>query len=213
MIITNIPSRFTYDPAAHRYRAASGKFLSASRVHGWVMDYSANVGRSLRDLTQQLRAGSVTLAEWQLAMAQSVKDAHVAAAIAAKGGRAQMTQADWGHIGQRLRIEYGWLSKLSDGISSGAIPMDGRIVARAEQYGRAARETYWRTLDREMRRRGIDEVRNERHASDSCDQCIEAESLGWTDPSRMSYPGTRTCRANCLCVLTWRNSITGQVFG
>jgi hypothetical protein len=214
------PPRFTYDPVLHRYRNGStGRFVSAETVHGWVVDYSANLGKSLRDLTQQLRAGSVTLAEWQLTMAQSVKDAHIAAAIAAKGGRAQMTQADWGRVGQILRQEYGYLGRLADGIADGSIPLDGRVLARAEQYGKAARETYANIWRRETQRRGADEERNVRGKRDSCEAgsdrpgCIEETARGWVSIGSLSLPGARTCLGNCGCRIETRNSVTGQVFG
>ena len=206
--------QFVWDAVSGRYRSvASGRFLSSSTAHGYVVDYSANVGKALRELTQQLRAGSLTVAEWQLSMAAEIKAAHLAAAMAAAGGKAQMTQALYGAVGQRLRLEYQFLGKLADGIANGTIPMDGRILARAEQYGRDARETYQRILAREMTKRGADEVRNIRHSSDSCPGCIDAEALGWVPLAQMSYPGTRECRANCLCSMEYRNSLTGQVAG
>lgn len=207
------PPRFTYDPVAHRYRGSSGKFLSAEQVHGYIVDYSVNLGTALRDLTQQLRQGALSVAEWQLAMAAELKAGHIAAAMAAAGGRQQMTPALWGAVGQRLREEYRFLSAFADGIASGQIPLDGRVLQRADQYGRDVRETYQRIMQRELARRGVDEVRNIRHAQDSCQGCIDAEALGFVPLAQMTFPGTRQCRANCLCTLQHRNSATGQVFG
>lgn len=210
--------RFRYDPILHIYTSlATGNVVPAATVHGWVVDYSANLGQSLKVLTQQLRDGSITVAEWQLAMRQSIKDAHLATAIAAKGGRDQMTQADYGRVGQLLRQEYQFLSRFADGIADGSIPLDGRVLQRAAQYAQASRETYETFWRRETQRRGADEERNVRGATDSCTSsrrpgCVEETERGWVTIGTLSLPGSRTCLASCQCHLETRNSITGQVY-
>jgi hypothetical protein len=197
-----------------RYRAANGRFVSSQQVHGYVVDYSTNVGKALRTLTEQLRVGQVTLAEWQLAMAGEIKAAHLAAGMAAAGGKAQMTQATYGAIGQRLRQEYQYLQKFADGIANGIISLDGRILQRAEQYGRDARETYQRIMQREAARRGYDEERRFLHGNEHCPECVEYAARAWQPIGTLPPPGDQSsCRANCLCTKSFRNSVTGQVFG
>ncbi|MDQ3540703.1 MAG: hypothetical protein M3440_08460 [Chloroflexota bacterium] len=209
------PKAFTFDPIAHRYRdGASGRFLSSNAVHGYVVDYSVNVGASMRDLTQQLRQGALSVAEWQVRVAAEIKSAHVAAAIAAAGGRDQMTPSLWGATGQRIKTEYQFLSAFADGIASGAIPMDGHVLDRTAQYGRDARETYWRIMSREMVRRGLDEERNVLDPSEHevCAGCLDATALEWQRVGTIQPVGSRVpCRANCLCSMQYRNSATGEV--
>jgi hypothetical protein len=207
------PPRFTFDPVSMRYRSASGRFVSSQQVHGYILDYSDALGKSLRGLTEQLRAGSLDLRSWQLAMRDAVKAGHLAAGMAAKGGRAQMTQSDYGRIGQALRQEYGFLNRFAEGIADGSIPLDGRVLARAEQYGKASRETYENINRRETQRRGADEERNQRGKTDSCDGCLSETARGWVAIGTLSLPGTRTCLSNCGCHIETRNSATGQMFG
>jgi hypothetical protein len=216
------PPRFTFDPVSMRYRnAASGRFVSSQQVHGWMLDYSDNLGKSMRGLTEQLRAGQMDLRSWQLAMRDAVKAGHLATGMAAKGGRAQMTQADWGRLGNLLRREYQYLGRLADGIADGSIPLDGEVLRRSAQYGKAARETYENIWRRETQRRGADEERNVKTKLESCTArdgrpgCVEETARGWVKigSGGLSLPGERACWANCGCYIETRNSVTGQVFG
>jgi hypothetical protein len=203
------PPRFRFDPVSMRYRSANGRYLAASDVHGYILDYSNALGTSLRGLTEQLRAGSLDLRSWQLAMRDAVKAGHLAAGMAAKGGKSQMTQSDYGRIGQILRTEYGYLNRLVEGIANGSIPLDGRVLQRAEQYGKAARETYMVIERREYQLRGKTEERNVRGKHDSCEAgvrpgCVEETARGWVSIGTLSHPGSRTCLGNCGCRLEFR---------
>lgn len=209
------PPRFTFDPRSMRYRnTSSGRFISGETVHGWIVDYSNNLGRSLRDLTDQLRTGALDLRSWQLQMRDAIKAGHLATGMAAAGGKQQMTPALYGAIGQRLRQEYKFLSDFADGMASGQIPMDGRILQRADQYGRDVRETYQRIMQREVARRGYDEERRFLHGHEHCSECVEYAAREWVPIGTLPPPGDQSsCRANCLCTKSFRNSVTGQTFG
>jgi hypothetical protein len=88
---------FTFDPRSGRYREAGGRFVAESRVRSGV---DAAVGLSsdrMATSAAQLRADEITVERFQAEMLRHVKEVHVANALAAHGGRAQMTPSRWGY--------------------------------------------------------------------------------------------------------------------
>lgn len=213
-IVAGIIALYLYDPARHQYRnVRTGRVVPPATLHGWTLTYSERVGKQMRTLTQQLRDGSITLREWQLRMAAEIKAAHVATSLAASGGRLQMTQGDWRALTERVVAELRYLSAFADGIADGSVRMDGRIVARSEQYGLASRGTFAAFQRRAMIRRGFDEERNVRGKRDSCRGCLDETARGWVSVGELSLPGSRTCLSRCGCRIEYRNSITGATYG
>lgn len=179
---------------------------SPERLHRAILTATDNAGKSIRTFTQQLRDGRLPLAEWQAGIAAEIKAMHLAAAIVAVGGRENMTQSHYGRVGQIIRQEYRYLREFANGIADGSVPLDGRVLVRAEAYMRDGRETYSVFERLEMQRRGYDQERNVRDASDSCDECIELEDAGWVDLGTTPPPGSRTCRSNCRCRIEYRRA-------
>ena len=178
----------------------------------------------MRVISQQLRDGEISLADWQSAMMQQIKTTHMAGAVMQRGGWQQMTQADFGRVGQIVRREYNFLRDLANGIESGEIKLDGRILLRAAQYGQAGRETNIVFWDLEMNKRGFDEERSILNPAEHCKECIDEAAKGFRSigqiiliPFGQSIPtgrmipiGRRLCRASDRCSKEFRNSKTGE---
>lgn len=200
-------SAYTYDAGSGRYRASStGRYVSAQQVHQWQLTTTQHAGQYARQITQSLRDGGLSLADWQTQMMQLVKDTHLSSAIAANGGTAQMTFSDYGRTGQIIRTEYDYLRSLANGIGDGSIPLDGRVLQRAEQYARAGRQTYAQFDSLKMQALGHDEERNVIAEGDNCDGCLEADAAGWVPIGTLPLPGERTCMQNCRCFIQTRQS-------
>ncbi|HYW90328.1 MAG TPA: hypothetical protein VFB50_21330, partial [Chloroflexota bacterium] len=119
---------FLWSEQAQRYRdQASGRFVSSGSVNGAVDQVVDAAGLRMRDLSAQLQVGDISLADWQSRMATEMKLLHTGAAAVGRGGWAQMTQADWGWTGQRLRVQYGFLRNFAHDVATGKQPMDGRL--------------------------------------------------------------------------------------
>ena len=200
--------RYQWSPQANRYRdLKTGRFVTPQQVHQWLLDTTANAGRSARDLTQLLRTGAVDLRTWQLDLTNMIRLNHIANAAAAKGGLAQMTTADYQRVEQTIiRRELEYLDRFAKGIADGSIPLDGRVLARAEQYMLAGTQTYADFHRREMVKRGMSSERNVRGKSDSCAGCLAETARGWVPigPTGISLPGTRDCLSRCGCRLIFR---------
>lgn len=198
------PRPYRWNEAARRYLDARGRFVPAVAVRD-ALDASIDesAGR-MRDLSQALREGRVSLADWQLGMAREIRASQLAATALARGGWAQMRPADNGWAGQRIRTQYEYLRRFAEQIERGEQRLDGAFLQRAEQYIKAARTTHEEARRREARRAGDVEERSIRHAQDSCEQCIAEAARGWVPIGELVPVGQRACRANCRCSVEFR---------
>jgi hypothetical protein len=98
---------FRYNARAYSYVDPQGRFLSRTQVRDTLDNALANNGLILRDLTQQLRDGRISvIQDWQTAMAREIKNVHLYSTAAAKGGWANMTPADYTRAGHRIEAQY-----------------------------------------------------------------------------------------------------------
>lgn len=192
---------YRYDARASRYRDASGRFIPEARVRAAV-DAVADAARSeMRTLSERLLANRLSLAEWQAGMMDAAKRAHVAAGTAARGGVAQMSPADYGFLGSRVRADYALLRKFAADTASGAQPIDGRFPARAMLYGDAAVATYEVVRARDARNSGARMVERNVLAAgaDHCAECPGLTARGWVPLGTLPPVGSRACRVRDRC--------------
>ena len=93
--------------------------------------------------------------------------------ILGRGGRDQMTQSDWGRIGQMLRSQYGYLDGFMDEIANGNLT-EGQIRSRLNMYYESAQSSY---------------------------ETMNAITRGLNFRDLPAYPadGTTICLTNCKC--------------
>lgn len=159
---------------------------------------------TMRDLSQGLVNGTLSLADWQLQMMQTVKSGHLIGVALANGGWNNLDQSDYGWAGQRIRTEYGYLRDFAGQIASGKQPLNGVVLARAELYGHAARQTHRAAQRRAAQRRGLEQERNQLGAADHCSGCLDASSRGWVAIGTLVPCGSRNCLVRCHCSLAYR---------
>lgn len=195
---------YTYDRQSGRYRDSSGRYLSERTVRDAVDNLADLSSQRLASLAQRLQAGSLQLADFQTQMMAEIKSAHLAAGIAAHGGREQMAPADYGAIGRRIRDEYAFARQFAEDVASGKQPLDGRLVNRASMYGQSSRGTYEAVRRRDERNRGNDEERNVLHGGDHCSLCPDLSARGWVPIGSLPAIGSRPCGPHDRCTLSFR---------
>lgn len=206
-----IPEYLWNEKALQYTNRATGRFVSRETIKDQLFKVTKQSSDTMRAISQQLRDGNISLADWQLQMMQEIKTTHLAGAAMQRGGWQQMTQADFGRVGQIVRREYGFLRDLANGIESGDIKLDGRILLRAAQYGQAGRETNVTFWNLEADKRGFDEERSILNPAEHCTECISEDDKGFQALGQMIPIGRRICRANDKCDKEFRNSVTGEV--
>lgn len=206
---TAVPERLRW--TGTRYRdPETGRFISRAAVRRALEESLTNLERLTDTLASDLRAGRISLLDWRQEMRGVIKQVHMAAAELAKGGRAQMTLADYGRAGQQIRRQYDYLEAWVEQIKAG-LPVDGRMEPRAAQYLRSARVAYLAHQQAAFRQQGFDQTRSKLHPAEHCAQCIDEAERGWVSIGAEVPLGQRQCRANDRCTLEFRNSQTGEV--
>lgn len=201
------PTDFRWSAKASRYVDARGRFVSRAAVRGALDAAVQREGQRMTALTQQLRDRTISLADWQAGMRESIKASHLYATAAARGGWAQMAPADVLRAGRAIRQQYGYLQTLARDLAAGRVPVDGRLAQRARLYAQASRAAFHTTERLEQgERNGMTEERNLLAPADHCESCLAATAAGWVPIGTLPLPGSadRVCRQNCKCRLEYR---------
>lgn len=200
-----MPPFYRWNPVALRYIDSRGRFVSRDEVRSAIDRALDQTEKRIRRITNDLRSGRMTLAKWELAMQQQIKNVHLYNAAAARGGFAQLTKADLGRVGQIVRRQYEYLDGFAAKLARGTTALDGRMVVRASMYGQAGRGTYHK-VDRSVHRdRGFREERSLLETGGrSCDECILEDARGWVPIGDVIPIGARTCLSRCRCGIEFR---------
>lgn len=202
-----LEDRYAWKPNAGstgRYQdRATGRYVSELNVRGDLDKYIDAKNTNLDALANQLRNREISLADWQLQMRNEIRNMHNAAAMVAKGGRDQMTYADWGRTGRELRNQYAYLDKWAADIASGKVKLDGRLAQRAKLYGQAARGTYEQQRRTMAAAGGNTEEMRILHAKESCDGCIAIAGY-WAPIGSLPDIGSQECGSNDQCTFDYR---------
>ncbi len=162
-------------------------------------------GERMAGLTTRLQSGQMQLAEWQAAMHAEIRTTHLAASMAAHGGRAMMSQADYGFVGSQIKAQLQYLRAWSADIASGAAPLDGRLVNRARLYATSSVGTFAAVQARDARNSGAEmEERNFSSSADPCGECPALSAQGWVPLGKLPPVGQRACKAACKCRISRR---------
>jgi hypothetical protein len=164
-----------------------------------VHQQQSNPQNLLRNLTTQLYSGSITIGQWQIASAQMLKDAHLAEAMFAVGGKANLNAATLARLRDTLRKEFGFLDQFAKDIVSGDVS-EGQALARINQYANAVQQSYWHEY------KLLSEVIYwNLNPAEHCADCLDLAGRSPYQPQDLSQvpgDGNTTCRGNCKCTLS-----------
>lgn len=195
-----LTSAYNYDNRAQRWRdSASGKFLSNQSVTDEMFRHSDATHSSLESLTRSLYAGDINLSQWQIAVASELKDAHLAQAMFAVGGRANMGFAEFGRVGQTLREQYAFLNNFANDIAAGRVSL-AQALNRVDMYGDASKQSYWA----EYAERSDGLMNYVLHPAEHCPDCLERVAGNpYKRENLRGYPGdgSTRCGPRDMCTL------------
>jgi hypothetical protein len=153
-----------------------------------------------------LANGEITLAKWQQGMSAQIKNSHLAAGASAKGGWAQMSQADYGQVGGRLKRQYEYLNNFAADIASGKQKLNGNFLRRADMYLEAARGTYEEARRRLYAQSGYTEERRVLGRAEHCKDCLDFAGRRWQPINTLPPIGASICLTNCHCRFIYRKT-------
>ena len=134
---------WTWNQEAKRYIVTSegagilgkkaGTFVSVDDLTGAREKFIDYQKRQAQSLIDDLLSEKIDITQWTLQMREQIKQSHLAQYMLAKGGKNQMTQSDYGWLGNALRNQYQYLNGFANDILSGDLS-DAQIQARANMY-------------------------------------------------------------------------------
>lgn len=202
---TSQVARYKYNPKSMRYTDRStGRFVSAKDVRSAVDTVISAETLKIRDVAQQLVAGSINLAEWQIQTQALLKSLHVAMGLAANGGLKNTSNSDLGFIGSQIKEQYKYLRDFAKQIKNGKQKLDGSLVARAALYTESARGLYEAVVTRNAGSSGLSMSRSVLGPADHCALCVSEAGRGWVKIGSNIPIGQRTCKSNCHCSLEFK---------
>ena len=208
---------YRYNAAAGRYIGPNGQFVSQIIIRGELDKALDNVTDRLVSLSRDFRTGAIDGRTWQIESMKLIKQTHLIGGALEKGGWANMTQSDFGRIGQIVRGEYAYFNNLIAQLESGQQKLNGSLDTRMRLYGQAGRDTY-HVFETESRIiQGYDEERRILNGRDNCKTskdrtgCKEEAAKMWVPIGTGTPIGSCTCLSFCRCGKSYRNSKTGEI--
>jgi len=163
---------WVWDDGSKRYRnTATGRFLGPKQMLELRDQFLDAKKAEMSVLTDRLVDGDLNAAQWTQEMRRQIRTTYVDEYVLARGGRGNMTQADWGRIGQMVKGQYQFLGKFEQDIKAGKLS-PGQITTRANMYVESGTQAF---------------------------EQGKAVALGL--PRLPAYPGdgSTLCKANCRC--------------
>jgi hypothetical protein len=167
-----MPTPWVWDDRSKRYRnTESGRFITQRTAVKLRDGYTAGKVADADRLSRQFLNKRINLQEWELGLRREIKDAYINQYMLARGGRNNMTQADWGRVGGLIHGQYRYVHDFGTAIESGKLS-EGQVRARTRMYINGSTRAFERA---------------------------KSDSLGL--PPLRQYPGDgRTvCLTNCQC--------------
>ena len=204
---------------AHDAPPLSGS-AAPSRIKPALLALIAVLSARMIQTAQQYRSGDLTLRAWIDAQLALIKQATVAAGVAAYGGKRQFDSRAQQATAHAVRRQFAYQQRFTADVLDGSQRQNGRLDTRAALYAGSAWATY-QALRRQIQRQAVQgfypaatvaalhvdsSARYERNvldASDSCSQCAAESARGWVPLGTLSLPGTRLCATNCHCDLEY----------
>lgn len=200
-------SRKTYqwDPSTARFRDPdTGRYIARTDVTGVVDNMILQSQRRISVASDLLRGGTMPLGEWQKVMQQEIKRVQLGTEALVRGGWNQMTQADYGRVGARVKEQYAYLSDFTQQIVNGEVRMDGGFMSRARLYAASVRASLHESMTEVVLAAGYTEERNVLHPAEHCVECIDQSAAGWVPLGTLVPVGARQCLGNDKCTMRYR---------
>ena len=195
---------YRWNSKAKRYINSSGDFVKFDTIRFELDKVLDDISLDMRKLSQSFRAGNIDGATLQREGMLLIKQAHLTGGALEKGGWFQMTQSDFGRVGQVVRGEYEFFRNMLKDIESGKQKLNGSLDARMALYGQMGRSTFHGFETETMIELGKVGESNILSGRDHCkddirEGCPTQTAKGIVPIGTLVPIGRRTCLSNCRC--------------
>ena len=168
---------YAWDSRVHNYRNVdNGQIVSRDTLitHRESLREASN--NRMRRLADNAANGLISPAEFSIGMRDELREAYSVQYMLARGGRQQMTNQDWGRVGNMLRGQYGYLDGFVADVSNGRYDdSPGGAMNRASLYAASLTQAF---------ERGV--------------------TASYGMPTLPAYPGDGTTQCYSRCGCHWR---------
>ena len=197
-----------YDIKAKQF-VSDGRKVSRREVRSEIDKLLQEVEKSAARLSKNLEANAISLTEFQLGMQDLLRSAHIISASIGKGGRALMTQADWGRVGAKIKWQYGYLDKFAKKLDRNILSEAG-AASRAKSYASSIYVSFSNTFQ-EAQTTFVEDGKNPlqcrlvQNSQEGCEECTADAEAGWMSVDDMGEIGTRLCQDFCKCDIEFQD--------
>ncbi|MBD1996000.1 hypothetical protein H6G00_05135 [Leptolyngbya sp. FACHB-541] len=196
-----------YSSATGQYIDQSTKrFIPRTEVMRFVDGEVARTRASLQGHTRLMAAQKITLAEWEVRMAQSLKDSHIRLAALGSGGVQNLNAKKYGAVGYQLRKQYEYLDGFARDLKAGKLT-PGQALTRAGMYADSAVVSFHRAEQITKQEEKFQEAKRSLHpAARHCSSCLAYSTKGkWLPIDQVVMPGVNCeCGQHCRCSVQYR---------
>jgi hypothetical protein len=187
-----------YDKRTGQYRNDRGQFVPRTEVLRTVDKLSDRLATRLKAQSRLLIAGKISLAQWQVGGARSIKEAHIQAALFAAGG--EIAPSYYGEIEAELRRQYRFLDRFALALQDGRLT-EAQLIRRSQLYGKSARIAFGKAEKNARAANGMNAGKRLLDAQAShCIECIAYHRPDWVPIGEIVPPGVNcSCQNNCKC--------------
>lgn len=188
---------YAWDARLHNYvDIATGRMVRRELVHDLLRTVVAGAEGRIAELGRLYAEEALTGRQFYELMAREVKLVTNTATALAQGGWQNVTPAQWGANGYRLRTEYGNLREFVAAVARGELT-PAQIAARAKLYANTAYGRYWELEQAAQTARGATMMRIKTVGDDRvCEICVEEARRGWQPIGTWHVPLHPGCRCN-----------------
>lgn len=208
-----------YVRSSRKYRSPDGKYVGRAELRKLIGKLTDHVSTEAARIGKSYAAGRITITEFEIAMRELLKSAHIVSASVGKGGRDQMTLKDWGRVGRKVKWQYEYLAKFSRKLASGRLSK-AFTESRARSYASSIYVSYAESRFVAAKEAIADGDRGKGDDADSrprcrliqnseegCIECSADADEGWMDVDDMTEIGGRICQDFCKCLIEFEDEI------
>lgn len=188
---------YSWDDRLNNYiNNDTGRMVKRTEITDQLRDVTKEHERQIGNYGRMAANGEMTPRQFYEAMQQEIKLATNANAALAKGGWAQLTQADRDATTAKLNDENARLWQFAREIKDGDLT-PAQIEARANLYANSTYERYWQITSEQQQARGMTQERLVTMGDDKvCEVCQDEAGKGWVPIGTYIPPIHAGCRCD-----------------
>lgn len=205
-----------YVKTERRYRF-NGRPVTRLEVRREIDKLTKFVQQQGASIADRYHSGDISIIEFEIEMRELLKAGHIVAASVGRGGRQQMTQSDWGRVGNKIKWQNDYLAKFARKLATGRLDK-AYSVNRARAYAsaifvsyqNARMEAQTETVDGSGGGRDSDKemlCQLVTNSEEGCVECAADEAEGWMPVSDMAEIGSRICGDWCRCEIEFSDEV------